>query len=156
MKTWIRRTLIGLTGATVLLGGLAACGHRGGHAGGWSEERVAEMRGKAVERIGSKLDLDAAQRQKLDALADRIMAQRQAFRGEAADPRAAFQGLIAGETFDRERASQLLAQKTAAVQDHAPQVLQALADFYDSLRPEQQQQVREKLARRGHGWWARG
>lgn len=156
MKTWIRRTLIGLTGATVLLGGLAACGHRGGHAGGWSEERVAEMRGKAVERIGSKLDLDAAQRQKLDVLADRLMAQRQAFRGDTANPRDAFQALIVSEKFDRERAGHLLTQKTAAVQDHAPQVLDALADFYDSLRPEQQQQVRDKLARRGHGWRGRG
>ena len=36
MKTWIKRTLIGLFGVSILVGGIAACGHR--HHG-WSGER---------------------------------------------------------------------------------------------------------------------
>ena len=72
MKTWIKRTLIGLTTATVVLGGLTACGSRGDHARGWSEERVTEMRGKAIERISSKLELNAEQKQKLGVLAEKL------------------------------------------------------------------------------------
>ena len=156
MKTWIKRTLIGLTTATVVLGGLTACGSRGDHARGWSEERVTEMRGKAIERISSKLELNAEQKQKLGVLADQMIASRKAFRGEGADPRADFKALVAGEKFDRAKAQSLLDQKTAAVQGSAPKVLTALADFYDSLNPEQQRQVREKLDKRGHGRWGRG
>jgi Spy/CpxP family protein refolding chaperone len=155
MKTWIKRTLIGLTTATVVLGGLTACGSRGDHARGWSEERVTEMRGKAIERISSKLELNAEQKQKLGVLADQMIASRKAFRSEGADPRADFKALVAGEKFDRAKAQSLLDQKTAAVQGNAPKVLTALADFYDSLNPEQQRQVREKLDKRGHGRWGR-
>ncbi|NWF46516.1 periplasmic heavy metal sensor [Hydrogenophaga sp. D2P1] len=156
MKTWIKRTLIGLTTATVVLGGLTACGSRGDHARGWSEERVTEMRGKAIERISSKLELNAEQKQKLGVLADEMIASRKAFRGDGGDPRADFKALVAGEKFDRAKAQSLLDQKTAAVQGSAPKVLTALADFYDSLNPEQQRQVREKLGKRGHGRWGRG
>ncbi len=156
MKTWIKRTLIGLTTATVVLGGLTACGSRGDHARGWSEERVTEMRGKAIERISSKLELNAEQKQKLGVLADEMIASRKAFRGDGGDPRADFKALVAGEKFDRAKAQSLLDQKTAAVQGSAPKVLTALADFYDSLNPEQQRQVREKLDKRGHGRWGRG
>ena len=45
MKTWIKRSLIGLATATAILGGLTACGGRGDHAQTWSDERMTEMRG---------------------------------------------------------------------------------------------------------------
>ena len=64
-------------------------------------------------------------------------------------------GVLAGNTFDRARAQALLSQKTEAVQSQGPKVITALADFYDSLTPEQQQQVRERLEKR-HDWWSRG
>jgi periplasmic protein CpxP/Spy len=156
MKPWIKRSLIGLTSVTVVLGGLTACGGRGHHGEGWSAEQVSEVRSKVVNRISGKLDLDVAQKQKLGALADQIIASRTAFRGDAADPRADVKALIAGDKFDRAAAQTLLDQKTQAIQGNAPQTINALADFYDSLNPEQQKQVREKLDKRGHGWWGRG
>lgn len=155
MKPWIKRTLIGLTSVTVLLGGLAACGHRGDHARGWSDERITEVRGKVIEKVSSKLDLNADQMAKLGVLADQMIASRKAFRGNS-DPRTDIQALIAGDKFDRSRAQQLLDQKLQAAQGNGPQMLAAFGDFYDSLNPEQQKQVRERLERRGHGWWGRG
>lgn len=154
MKPWIKRTLIGLTSATVLLGGLAACGHRGDR-GNWSDERVTEVRGKVVEGISDKLNLNADQKVKLEALADQMIASRKAFRGDS-DPRTDIQSLIAGDKFDRSKAQQLLDQKLQAAQGNGPQMLSAFGDFYDSLNPEQQKQVRERLEKRRHGWWGRG
>ncbi|TNF60328.1 MAG: periplasmic heavy metal sensor [Burkholderiales bacterium] len=152
MKTWIKRTLIAVTGATIVLGGLAACGHRGEHHhGGWSEERVTEMRGKAIERVSSKLELDAGQKQKLGVLADEMLAARKAVRGDSARPREEFKALVAGEKFDRNRAQQLMEQKTQAVQAASPRVIEAMADFYDSLTPTQQAQVRAFMDKR-RGW----
>jgi periplasmic protein CpxP/Spy len=156
MKPWIKRTLIGLTATTVVFGGLTACGSRGDHARGWSDERITEVRGKAVEKISGKLDLNADQKAKLGVLADQMIASRKAFRGESADPRTDLQALIAGDKFDRSKAQALLDQKTQVMQGNGPKMLAAFGDFYDSLNPEQQKQVREKLERRGHGWWGRG
>lgn len=155
MKPWIKRTLIGLTATTVVLGGLTACGSRGDHARGWSDERVTEVRGKVIEKVSSKLDLNADQKAKLGVLADQMIASRKAFRGNT-DPRTDLQALVAGDKFDRSKAQQLLDQKLQAAQGNGPQMLSAFGDFYDSLNPEQQKQVREKLERRGHGWWGRG
>ncbi len=155
MKTWLKRTLIGLSAVTVLLGGLAACGHRGDHARGWSDERITDVRGKVIDKVSSKLDLNADQKAKLGVLADQMIASRKAFRGDS-DPRTEIQALIAGDRFDRSKAQQLLDQKLQAAQGNGPQILSAFGDFYDSLNPEQQKQVRERLERRGHGWWGRG
>lgn len=155
MKPWIKRTLIGLTSVTVLLGGLAACGHRSDHARGWSDERITEVRGKAIDKISGKLDLNADQKAKLGVLADQMIASRKAFRGDT-DPRVDIQALIAGNQFDRSKAQQLLDQKLQAAQGNGPQMLSAFGDFYDSLNPEQQKQVRERLEKRRHGWWGRG
>jgi protein CpxP len=158
MKTWIRRVLVGGVAVGVTLGGLTACGTRGymGHGEGrWSESRVVEMRGKAVERITRELELDAAQRTKLEALADEMLAARKAMRGNSADPRAEMAALVAGERFDRQRANALLAEKTQAAQGAGPKVIAAMGDFYDSLNPAQQAKVRERMQSgrmMGRGW----
>lgn len=161
MKTWIKRTLIAITTTTLLAGGLTACGGHGGRHGEWNEARVTEMRGKAVERISGKLELDATQKAKLETLADAMLAQRKALRADAngqagGNPRDALKPLIAGEKFDRAQAQALLQAKTAAVQGQGPKVVEAMADFYDSLKPAQQAQVRTMLDKRGHGWGWRG
>ena len=46
-------------------------------------------------------------------------------------------------------------QKAQALQGNGPKVISAFADFYDSLNPQQQLQVRERMQHRG-GWWTRG
>lgn len=154
MKPWIRRTLLGLFGASVALGALTACGHRYEHHG-WnaSPEEHARWRGKMLDRVASKLELNEEQKQKLAVAADKLHAQRTALRG-AGDPRAEVQKLVSGEKFDRARAQTLVAEKTAAVSAKSPEVIAALADFYDSLNPQQQAKVREFMERR-HGWWRR-
>ena len=152
MKTWIKRTLFGLFATGALLGGLAACSH-GVHRHGWhamSDTDMAQMKTRLVDRAASKLDLDEAQKAKLGTLADQVQAQRKAFIGNTADPRAELQALMAGATFDRTKASALIEGKVGAVQTQSPAVVAALADFYDSLKPEQQAKLREFMAKRGH------
>lgn len=153
MKNWIRRSLIGVAVTVLLAGGLAACGLRGGeHAhGAASAERVAEWRGKAVERASRKLQLDAVQKGKLEVLADKLVAQRAAMIGATTDPRAEMRALVAGATFDRGRALALMDEKTRVLQSATPEVVGALADFYDSLNPQQQAEVREFIDKR-RGW----
>jgi Spy/CpxP family protein refolding chaperone len=155
MKTWIKRSLIGLTAVTIVLTGLTACGSRGDHASGWSDDRITEMRGKTIEKISDKLELNTDQKAKLGMLADEMIASRKAFMGNSADPRADMKALVAGEKFDRSKAQAMLEQKTQVMQGNGPKMLSAFGDFYDSLTPAQQQQVRAKMDRRGHSWWSR-
>ena len=151
MRPWIKRTLYGVFGASILIGGLSACGHH--HGGGWqmSEADSAKMRERMIERASSKLDLDATQKQKLAVLADKLKEQRMALVGTTTDPRAELQALVAGTKFERERAQGLVEAKTGALRSKSPEVIAAAGDFFDSLKPEQQQKVRELLSKR-HGW----
>ncbi len=153
MKRWIKRTLVAVLGFTAVFGGIAAYAHNHHGGFGWrqvSEQDAAAMKAKVIERVGSKLDLDAAQKAKLGGLADKLREQRNALVGSTADPRTEMQAIIAGNAFDRARAGALLESKLSAVHGKAPDVMNAAADFFDSLRPDQQAKVREFLASRGH------
>lgn len=154
MKPWLKRTLIGAFGASVLLGGLAACGNRGGHGPGWhahGSEDAVRRHAHAVDWIARELALDDAQKARLAALVERAHAQGQALIG-GTDPRAQIEALVAGPAFDRASAKALIDAKTEAVARVGPELIGAVADFYDSLRPEQQEKVREFMARGRRGW----
>lgn len=157
MKTWIKRSFYSLVGASIVLGGLSACGHnRHAYGSNMSTEDQAQMRGKMVEKLSNKLDLNADQKQRLNVLADKLQEQRAALVGKTTNPRADIQALVVGDKFDRSRAQALVAEKTAAVTGKSPEVITAMADFYDSLTPAQQTKVREAMQKGRHGWWHRG
>jgi hypothetical protein len=155
MKRWFKRSLFGLAGAALVAGSLAGCGHRPGWGGGGTEQDRAEFRARMVDRVGSKLELDATQKQKLAALADKLQAQRAAVRaaGGAGDPRSQFKALFAGNKLDQAAAARLIDEKTAAVHAGSPEIIAAAADFFDSLNPAQQQKVRDFMDRAGR--WGR-
>ena len=151
-----KRTLIGAFTLTLLVGGLSACGHRGHtQAANMSAEQYAQKRDKMVDKAASKLDLNAEQKKRLAALGDTLYAQRTALIGQTTDPRAEMKALVAGDKFDAARAQALITEKTTALQTKSPEVIAALADFYNSLDATQQQKVRDYMDGRGH-WFHRG
>jgi len=157
MTPWIKRnlkrSLIGLFSGAVLLGGLAACSHHRMHDGAMSDADIAQMRERFIDKASRELSLDEAQKTKLGLLADAIKVQRAALMAGGANPRSEMAALVTGPQFDRARAQALIDAKTGALRDKAPTVVAAMADFYDSLQPAQQQKVRDFMARgHGHGW----
>jgi protein CpxP len=154
MKTWIKRSLIGLFGVSVLVGGLAACGHRhhGWGATQISAEDAAKWRERLLERAGKELQLDDAQQQRLGVVFDRMREQRNALVGSTPHPRAELRALIDGDRFDKARAQAWVDEKTNAIRAGSPRTIAALAEFYDSLKPEQQIRLREFMDKRGRGW----
>src|ERR1043165_6714289 len=103
MNPWLKRTFIGLFGATALLGALGACSHAAHSHGRWSsmsEQDIARFKARAVEKAADKLELDADQQAKLTALLDRLQEQRAALRA-GGDPRSQIAALIQDGTFDR-------------------------------------------------------
>lgn len=107
MKHWIKRTLFGFAGAAMVAGSIAGCA---GHRHGWGSGDSAEFRAKMVERVGSRLELDANQKQKLTVLAEKLQAQRAAMRGAggSGDPRSQFKALFAGNKLDQAGATRLI------------------------------------------------
>ena len=154
MKNWIKRSLFGFAGLAVVAGSIAGCA---GHRHGWSGNS-AEFRAKMVERVGSKLELDANQKQKLTVLAEKMQAQREAMRGAggSGDPRSQFKALFAGNKLDQAGAARLIDEKTAAVRNGSPEIIAAAADFYDNLNAAQQQKVRDFMERGGRRWSRHG
>jgi protein CpxP len=152
----LKRTLLGVFGASILAGGLTACmGHREhGFGGPMTEERSAEFRGKMIEKVGQKLELNDAQKQLLSVLGDKLQEQRKALVA-GGDPRADMLDLVNGAKFNRDRAQALVEEKTTALRSKSPEVIAAAADFYDALNATQQQKVRDFMQRRG-GWFHRG
>lgn len=155
MQTWIKRTLIATLGGAAMIASIGAYSQQGPgwHMGGGDP---MAMRAHMLKRAGKKLDLDATQKQRLATLADVLQAQRAALMGNAADkaaktdPRAQFQALIAGNTFDRTAAQTLVTTKAQAIQANAPALITAAGDFYDSLRADQQQKLRDMLNKPRH------
>jgi protein CpxP len=154
MKHWIKRTLFGFAGAAMVAGSIAGCA---GQRQGWGGDS-AEFRSKMVERVGSKLELDTAQKQKLTVLAEKLQAQREALRGAggAGDPRSQFKALFAGNKLDQAGATRLIDEKTTAVRSGSPEIIAAAADFFDSLNAAQQQKVRDFMDRGGRRWSRHG
>ena len=161
MKLWVKRSLYGLFGAGIAVGGLSACGSRydghhgmhGGHA--MDSEQHAERHGKMIERFSSKLELNEAQKKRLVKLSDSLQEQRKALVGKTTNPRAELEALIAGDKFDKARAQALINEKASVLTGKSPELLQAIAEFYDGLSPAQQQQIRE-YAQPRRRWWHMG
>ena len=102
MKTWIKRSLIGIFGTALLFGGLPACSHRH-HPGGKMSEAdvdVAQLRERFIGKATRELALDTAQAQRLGLLADALATQRAALMADGGNPRAELQALVAGAQFD--------------------------------------------------------
>lgn len=149
MKTWIKKTLVAM-GAVLMVGGLSACAG-GRHGGHMSEGDSAARQAKMVDYAGKKLDLSDAQKQRLNVLGERLREQRASLMGAGKDPRADIQALVVGDKMDRAKAQALVDDKTSAIKTKSPELIAAAADFYDSLNPAQQQQIRD-LMNRKRGW----
>ncbi len=156
-KKALKRSLLGIFGASLLVGGLSACAGRSEHSWGGpvNAQRTAEFRVKMIEKVGKKLDLNDAQKQLLGTLSDTLQAQRKALVGSTTDPRSELQALVAGTQFDRSQAQAMVEEKTAALRSQSPAVITAAANFFDALNPTQQQQVRDFMQHRG-GWLRHG
>lgn len=98
-----------------------------------------------TERAASKLDLDSQQQQNfaaLAALAVGIMQEARDSRQQSLDE---VFGLLQAPTLNQGRALELIQQKTALVNERAPQVIAALGIFLDSLDADQKRRLRELI-----------
>jgi Spy/CpxP family protein refolding chaperone len=125
-----------------LVGGAAAIGkkHYGSH-----EKRAEYM----VSYITDELELDSTQSQALDVLKDQMLSARETMKAKSMRDEA--MNLLNAESFDRAAALDMVTAKTAAVNEQAPDLVNAMGDFLDSLSAEQKAEITEIMKeRRGH------
>jgi Spy/CpxP family protein refolding chaperone len=120
-----------------------------------SPEQSTVRRDWIVNRIADKLSLNAEQKPLLTTLIDQAMAQRHAMVGSTTDPRAELRSWFAGTSFDQARAQTLINDKADTLLRKSPVMVTALATFYDSLNPAQQQRVRDLMDGGRRGWFRR-
>jgi|KBSMisStaDraftv2_1062788.scaffolds.fasta_scaffold318137_2 Spy/CpxP family protein refolding chaperone len=152
MNTWLKRTLISAAATAALVGSIAAYSQAETrfHGGPPSPEDMAAHQAHMLEHISKSLDLDAAQQVKLQALSAQLHAQHDKLMNSGTDPHARMKALVAGNTFDRAGAQALVDEKVATLKANSPALINAAGDFFDSLRPEQQQKVRDFMAQHHH------
>jgi protein CpxP len=152
MNTWLKRTLVAAAATAALAGSLAAWSQAESrfHGGPPSPEDIASHQAHMLEHISKSLDLDAAQQVKLQALTSQLHAQHDKLMNSGTDPHARMKALVAGPAFDRAGAQALVDEKLAAMKAGSPALIAAAGDFFDSLRPEQQQKVRDFMEQHRH------
>ena len=126
-----------ITGLT-LTAGLAACS--------WHSKTPSEKADYMVEKITKKLDLNAEQVTELEKLKSELLTAREDFLSEKQGTHSAINELLMQPTLDQQRLLELVQGHTASMNQKAPMVISSVAGFYDSLTPEQQATIREKIA----------
>jgi protein CpxP len=109
-----------------------------------------------VKKLDEELKLNDAQLGKLNALKDEVLAARSDYRKKRGDTRKIVGELLSQPTLDQTRVLALIKARTQEVNARAPQVVSAFAAFYDSLTPEQQQQLHDEVTERMEryqGYW---
>ena len=140
MKT-ATKIVIGSLIIIPLVAGSAVAGKRncGGMQGPRDGSRVEMIQQKVTDR----LELNSVQQEKLAQVAEQAKQKRQ-LRSEMRKQRPQ---LVKDGKFDRVAAQQLVDRRTAMMQQHAPQMIAAIGDFYDSLSPEQQSELAQMRGR---------
>lgn len=123
-----------------IAGGAAAYGKN--HFG--SPEKRAE---KVAAYIASELDLDETQKQALDVLKNQMMSARQSVKADKAAIKEEARALINADTFNRAQALDLINNRMSVVNAQAPDMVNALGDFLDTLNAEQKAEITELVGK---------
>lgn len=137
-----------LVSGLFLMGAAAGCGHR--HAS--PEQRADHI----VEKIKDKLDLNEEQTSKLVIAKNEVLRTRQEMKAQRNQTHTDFFELLEQPKLDQGRILSMVKDKTQTVNEKAPEIVVAVAGFYDSLTPEQQktlrEKIKEKMEHRKHSW----
>ena len=122
-----RRTVVYITGASLLALGVVACNH--GMYYGSAEERGEWM----VQKVSNELELDQTQQARLEAVKDEFLNMRRSMRSEREQTRADVLAMLQQPTLDRDKANAIVAQYVEKINTRSPLIVDAIGNFYDSL-----------------------
>jgi Spy/CpxP family protein refolding chaperone len=112
-----------------------------------------------TERVGRKLDLNEDQLGRLEIFAETLKGMRKELRDHRGAMKDRVAGLLSAPMLDRDRAVALIDERYQSMGDNKQAMVDAFADFSDSLNPEQRSQLAGLIGDRmmhrwGHARWA--
>lgn len=142
--TKVKKIIAGTLISLVTLGGAMAYATDGaffGKFGGMNGARADFM----VNRVSSKLDLTAVQKQNLIALKDTIKTQRESYQKN--NSHSELLELLSTPVLDESKVLSMLEERTNIIRQAAPNVVTAIANFTNSLSDEQRANI-QKMAKK--------
>ena len=127
--------ILGLTGL------LAACDHT-------PEEKANSF----VNHVTRKYELTTSQKDKLVHVADVTLEFRAAMRKDDDKMRDEVLRMFVSERLDQTRINDLLKQKEEIFKEHSRLLVASIAEFHNSLNPQQRQKIVAKLRKGSHRW----
>ena len=147
-----KRILIGVSVFIALALILAACGHSrfAAYHSASPEKRVEWV----TKHISDELNLNAAQNEKLDAIAADLMDHRKKMAPEREKGRLELAQLVRSETLNRMDLERLVDKKRAHIEEMVAVVMDHAVAFHQMLTPEQRTLLAEKIEKheRGRCW----
>ncbi len=106
-------------------------------------------------KISKKLELNAEQKTRLDAVTREFLTARKEMKGKKEASRKTLRDMLNQPKLDQDKVMSIYKDHVNDMNTHAPRVVAALGDFWDSLTPEQQTKAREKMEKHfeRHGRW---
>ena len=128
---------------TLIASGVILIGSIAAYAGSKSHWHHGDRMAHMIEHISKDLSLNDVQSSQLDILDKALHQAKRALRG--GDDIDIVLASIQGQSLDQSALNALIETKLDTTQAQAPQLIVAIANFYDGLNAEQQMQARDKL-----------
>ena len=141
MKPKTKRTLLIVAGTSLVLT-ISACAGKFSHRD--PEQRAAWF----VEKVTDELELNTTQQASFKTFVDEMLDSRKAMDTKRTQSRQTIMELLSQPKLDRAKSLTLVQDHIKTVQTRAPKLVNAFADFYDGLTPEQRKELREELDER--------
>jgi protein CpxP len=141
-------TILTAAGGLILSAGFVTGCHRGP---GGHDRDPAKVSAFVTERVNDALDdLDAtaAQREKIHAVKEKLLAEGAKLRGDHEALRTELLGIWKAEQVDRARLHAIVDQRIDALRTFAHAAADGAADAHDALTPAQREKVAKKAERR--------
>ena len=100
------------------------------------------------QQLVKHLELNDEQQKNFEALIKEFRTTRKEMQKNSKQGRDEMLSLLNADKLDQDKAHGLVEGKASAVQNKAPEIIAAIANFTDSLSPEQRQQLRERITDR--------
>ena len=98
---------------------------------------------RMIDKISTRLDLNDTQVMALNGLADELKETRQLMKGDGDSMRTEMRTLVTSNTFDQGKALSMINDRTAALQNNAPELVAAAAVFFDGLDSAHKEKITE-------------
>lgn len=130
----MKRILLILAGSLIAFGLISGCNH---HA--TPEQKLNHI----AEEINDELDLNAEQLVKLNNLKTHLLELQKNHKTEKEQHHKQLQEILAKPHLDQQSILSHISEKTAFINEKAPEVVALLAGFYDSLSEDQHEKIRQ-------------